>query len=775
MAGDSVQIGSNLKVNSQVSNTQASKKLAQLEKPPIITSDLTGIKKLRSENVNAFIASLAKGQDKGIANILAMSANEQMAKDFEALFGKDSALVKTANDLKANENNIDHLKSIENANKSITLRYMHHGLEELKTALKMAHDAPEVGQNFEAHQNNLKKMERRLINYSNHMPTTDEGKQMQKILTSMAGVCKQKSELIAANASLLSNLQNYGPAVHSLQQKMDAVNQQMIDLGSTSKDNSQATLAEKSESGMKMADLSIEYTKLSGEQDKFIKLNQEQENKISKLPPKLQAMADAKIATLPAPAPTISASQPMKLADPVQIEAAELTNKTYQSALDWLNTKIAHLFANGNKNAALTLIICRDKLEQTQQKEIQKSEQDKTNNVVKNVLPANTKKLGLVARIRVKFHASDAAKLGKSNKEFNPQLAKLNQTAAVASYIKGYCKLAGLSGADLPSAKSLRDDIRAGIHNTDHPVAFGREKPQEAVQNKPEVVSPVKTNPLQEKYQAKSKNFEADAISNYTKLILSQFSSSSLKAASLQDLFLARQRATNMLNDPAKKGSIDHSTNRNKIDHEIASRLQSDIAKSALFLDKDPKVLNHSRLISASEIESSLENVSDFKNIANERLVKSYSNMQDLDAAINVYFASNDGPAYGLLNDGNHWVTVLAKKNADGQVETYQVDTIGLQANTNKDLPNGCGPLQILMHAELSNRLKANPAADAIQTMKDIEVDLQGLDKQTLSNVVLQQRMVTLDEVIKKLPVPPPTQAVGFTEQIDDLANAFVI
>ena len=752
MAGETnLQVRSNSQVGMQ--NAQAPNSRGRLEKlptPPMDAKLLENVKKHRSDNLNAFHAALDRGQREGIANVLHRAVGANVAKDFEALFGKGSALVTMAQELKANADSIAHLRSKDNVEKASTLGLMHRGLEELKTALILADKAPQVSENFAGHEKNLQVMAKRLQTIAANLPASPEGVQMAQLMNKLAQVCTQKSALISANADMLSKLVNYDTAIDSTTQKMDAIDQQMHALGTQNQANPHATANEHAVVAEKMLALSEQHTGLEAQRHQLFQLQDDQEKKMTALPPKLQDMAVEKMSL-----PAMTSSQ------------SNHNAATYASAIDVLNINIASLYANGNQKAALILIVCRNKLENVLNNQSLKADNESNDLAVKNILPDGAKKLGLIARIRVKFHAKTAAKLGKENKPFQANLGKLNLQTALAAHLQGAFKLAGLKDDALPSKKSLREALRAGMGNPNRPAAFGKVVP----------VALEKANPLAASFTEKRNKFDSDASSAYAKLVIRSFKPSALTAASVKDLFLARQHASRLLLDPANAGTLDHAKHRQLIDAAMNNRLKSEQAKENLFLDKESKVLDNARLISMSEILEGLERLSSLKNPGRLQIFK---DMTSLNQLVNTFLATNDGPVYAILNGGEHWATVLASKNADGGVDTYTVDTNNLQSDQNKGLSNACGPLQILMHAELSQRLAANSGLDAISVMKDIEADLQALDKDTLRSVVLQQRMESLDRVIKNLPPPPPPPPPtydlgGYAQQIDDMADAFTL
>ena len=768
-------------VHSAVQDAPAQNTRANFEKlstPPMDAKLLDSVKKHRSDHVNAFQAALDGGQSIGIARVLKREAGPQIAKEFLNLFGKNSELTAMANDLKTNENNIAHLRSKENVEKATTLGLIHRGLEEFKSALIMADKAPQAGENFVAHEKNLLVMAKRLTTLAKNMPTSSEGAQMAKLLSQLSEVCITKSKLIAANAGILSGLVNYDKVLPALDQQIDAIDLQFEQLGAQqNKPQPETSLDQHVAVADKMLALSEQRNALVAQREGVYLLQSAQEEKIAVLPPKLQQMADAKMFV-----PSASSLQSHGNVSAGQ-DSADFKSSGYASAIDVLNIKIASLFNSGNTKAGLILIVFRDKLETAMNSEAQKAVSSGNGASVKNILPDGAKKLGLIARIRVKFHAKSATQLGKNLKPFNPNLGKLNLQTTLAAYLQGTYKFAGLKGDDLPSKKNLREELRAGLGNPNRPAAYGR-----VDANKPEVpvhdVAPaepntdnVKTNPLEAAYAEKGKKFDSDASSAYTKLMIRSFRPSALTAASVQNLFLARQHASKLMLNPAMAGAVDHTKNRQLLDAALSSRPLPEHIKQGLFADQDAKLLDHGRLITHAEILQGLEGGSSLKNVAG---MQAFADTESMDTAVNVFLASNDGPAYALMNlNQNHWATVISTINAKGAVDTYTVDTTALQAE--KELPNACGPLQILMHAELSKRLAENPALDAIQTMKDIASNLQALDKKALSSVVLQQRIEVLDKLISSAPsdVPAsapsevPTSAAGYAQQIDALAEAF--
>ena len=752
-------------VHSAVQDAPAHNSRANLEKlstPPMEAKLLDSVKKHRSDHVNAFQTALDGGQSLGIARVLKREVGPQIAKDFLNLFGKNSELTAMANDLKTNENNIAHLRSKENVEKATTLGLIHRGLEEFKSALMMADKAPQAGENFVAHEKKLLVMAKRLTTLANAMPTSSEGAQMAKLLSQLSEVCITKSKLIAANAGILSGLVNYDKVLPAIDQQIDAIDLQFEQLGAQqNKSQPETSLDQHVALADKMLALSEQRTALVAQREGLYLLQSAQEEKISALPPKLQQMADAKMFV-----PSASSLQSHGNVSASQ-DSADFKSSGYASAIDVLNIKIASLFNSGNTKAGLTLIVFRDKLETAMNSEAQKAASPGNGASVKNVLPDGAKKLGLIARIRVKFHAKSATQLGKNLKPFNPNLGKLNLQTTLAAYLQGAYKFAGLKGDDLPSKKNLREELRAGLGNPNRPAAYGR-----VDANKPEVTVDnvkTKTNPLEAAYAEKGKKFDSDASSAYEKLIRKNFISTGLTAASVQNLFLARQHASKMILNPAMAGAVDHAKNRQLLDAEHSSRPLPEHVKQGLYADKDSKLLDHGRLITHAEILLGLEGGSSLKNVAG---MQAFGDTESMETAVNVFLASNVGPVYGLMNlNQNHWATVISTINAKGAVDTYTVDTTALQEE--KELPNACGPLQILMHAELSKRLAENPVLDAIQTMKDIESNVQALDKNTLRSVVLQQRIEVLDKLISSAPTTDPTGAAGYAQQIDALAEAF--
>ena len=846
---------------------QNSSGLNKLDKPTISNKMLGIVHQHRLDNVKAFVH--ARGGNQGVkdaAGLLERVANPKIVKQYEALFGKDSSLLKMAADLNKNRANSQHLQNTENIHKAKYLNSFARPLQEFKDALKLADGAPEVGENFDAHRKDLLIKCQTLHNTAESMPDTPEGKQMKALCISLAKVCAQKSQLIEKNQKILDNLIPYDPAIDKITQKMDVLVTKMeqtskisegytdLLLNTSLSENDKIVLNNKLiSSSNHLASLSEQRNELAAQHHHLNEAQSEQEKKIVQLHPKLQEMADTKLALedphsaqqnllqkqelldefevleeleeleklqlqeslehevaashSPAVANTntnLNAEQnivqansaapnsaaptnsvPVKtVAESALLHENDLALKSYSSALDLLNVNIANLYASGKTKEALILIICREKLRASLNDQTEKAKNDNQTNAVKNVLPGGQKKLGLISRIRVKFQAKAALNLGKNYKPFNPTLTKLDAKTTLAAYLQGAFKQAGLSGADVPSKAALREALQQGISNPRNYADFGKVDPsiQQAAANansnvaqqvtNPPEEHPIQINALQEAFVDKAKQFDSKASSSYAKLMIKSKPEVFLQKALVQDLFLARQQATKLLMNDATPNKETHKSNRDLIDSAIKKRLvASELAVSNLYLDKDPFVLGNGRLISTSEILEGLERKNHLKNLADSRV---FTDMNALDAAANVYLATNNGPAYGVLNNNGHWVTVIASKNANGVVNTYSADTLNLQADGNKGLPNACGPLQILMHEELSKRLVANPGADAIQTMKDIEADLQALGKDTLRSVVLQQRLESLDQVIKNLPPPSPvTATTGYAQQIDGMAEAF--
>lgn len=858
MTGSTVNTNkSSAQVVNKSGQVKSSGGLQKLEKPTISTNMLHIVKQHRINNVKAFVH--ARGGNKGVENtasVIKGVANDKMVDQYKALFGKDSSLLKMAADLYINRDKSQYLQNTENISKAKYLNLFARPLQEFKEALSLAESAPQVGENFDEHSNQLLIKSQKLNDIANIMPDTSEGKQMKALCISMAEVCADKSKRIAENQKVLDNLIVYDAAIDAVTQKMDALDAKMKEISKISEGYTEKLLLNTSlsESDIKnlennklsaskeLVSIFEQHNQLAAQRHHLMEAQAQQEQKIAQLPPKLQEMADAKLA-LEDPfsaqqnllqkqelldeleqleklqvseslgqdiaAPKIeeqkivvennslaSASESSNGADPentmpvktvaqsAQLHANDLILKSYSSALDLLNVNIANLYASGKKKEALTLIICREKLRASLNDQTEKANKDNQSNAVRNVLPGGQKKLGLISRMRVKFQAKAALSLGKNYKPLNQNLTKLDAKTTLAAYLQGAYKQAGLSGADVPSKAELREALQQGISNPRNVPDFGKLDPsvQQAAANanvSQQVTNPpeeqkVKPNALQEAFTAKAKQFDSSASSFYTKLTLKGSKTNQfLQKASVQDLFLARQQATKLYMDNATPNKDTHKFNRDLIDSAIKKRLiASELAVGNLHLDKDPVVLGNGRLISASEILEGLERKNHLKNLAGSSQV--FADKNQLETAANVYLATNNGPAYGVLNENGHWVTIIATKNANGAVETYAADTKNLQADNNKGLPNACGPLQILMHEELTNRLVANPSADAIQTMKDIESDLQAMDEKMLKSVVLQQRMESLDNVIKNLPKEEPAKsAAAYAQSIDKMAEAF--
>ena len=877
MPGQSVNTNSNsAKSVNNSGQVQNSSGLKKLDKPTIVSKTLAVAKQHRLNHLTAF--SHAHGGIKGLKNTEAMlnrAANPKMIKQYEALFGTTSGLIKTAIELKRNLGNSQHLSNVENVRKVKFLSSFARPLNEFNEALKLADGAPQVGKNFDAYRENLAIKSENLKRIAKDMPNNAEGIQMRELCISLASVCEDKSKLIAENQKFLDSLIVYDAAIDDVTQKMDPHHKEMEEIVVKSLDHTKklasdnflsendktALETEQILSANRLVSLSEKLNELAAQHHYLLEAQREQENKIGQLHPALQKIADAKLAledplsaqlnllqeqelqdeleqlekqqvlesakqkaqasnspTVPstntnpkmeqsivqvnnaatnsaapnnvapnnvvvnsadlksqavsnsAPTNTVSANSlgipavkvPVNtVAETAQLQENDLTLKSYSSALDLLNVKIANLYASGKIKEALTLIICREKLRASLNDQAEKAKNENPTKAVKNILPGGQKKLGLISRIRVKFQAKTALKLGKDYRPLNPNITKLDAKTTLAAYLQGAFKQAGLSGADVPSKAELREALQKGINNPRNYSDFGKidaslpfnsaEEVQPAntpVVDKAAINSPAepkKDKVLLKTYTDKSDAFETMAKSSYEKITTQRYPFA-IRNRSVGTLFSAHQYATKLIvaND---LNSSKHIENRKKIEAEISRRMDADpvLSNGAMFADKG-SLFTSARLISADEIINSLKNVSRFENAGG---LQAYSQINDAQKALENHLAISNGPAYALVNDNQHWISVLAHKGADGKINYYVVDTANLQANSNNALPNDCGPLQILLQSELDLRLQQNPTADPIDTMKEIQADFDAIDKSVLRNVVLTQRKDTLQQIIK--------------------------
>jgi hypothetical protein len=752
----------------------------------------------RSEQVSAFVQSIQGGQREALQKSLSNLASPELAKEFETLFGKDASLLVTVKDLMINKDNPAHVVKENNMKNAHQVGLIARGMEDLKEAVKLAEDAPRVGQNFAGFQKKLEVTAGKLLNNAKLMPDTPEGQLMQKLATSMADVCQQKSALIATNQQRLDSLVNYDAAIDAVTQKMDALDATMHSLSAGQPPaahdlpSAQQRIQQYTEVGNQLVALQDQYTALEAERHNLMHAQDEQEQAIAQMHPALQNQAHQKLKTM-------SAAVGKTVADAAAQERHDLIAQTYSSALDLLNARIAHHYGFNEKKTALTLMIYRDNLRAAMNQHLQKTANDHNDQPVNNVVPGATKRLGLVDRVRVKFQAKAAMSASKRmDAGFPAKLTKLDAKTTMAAYLQGAFRKAGLSGADLPSKASLRGQLQSGINSPKNFDDFGKVvdgKPELAraiyeqnapksvvdtapakptiVQSEPAAIQPPKPTLLQNTLADSAKQFDDKASSVYTRLMLKASRPNVfLKNASLPELFMARQQATKLFMDPAVPNQDVHKKHRDLIDQTILSRLNgSDATVNALHIDEDKVVLGNGRLMGEREVLDGLAQASHFKNVAPAAFYK----MEDVDAALAAHLQNNVGPVYGVLNQNGHWLTVIADKTADGRVNSYVVDSKGLQDDNNKALPNGCGPLQIMMHAELSKRLQMNPNAGLVETMVDIQDELQATDKQVLYSAVLQQRMESLEQVVASTTSTAPRSAANFAAQIDEMAEAFNI
>jgi hypothetical protein len=743
----------------------------------------------RSEQVDAFIQAVGGGQGKALLQSVSRVASPALARDCQALFGAGSRVLGMVKELQAQKDNPAHLTQKENMQKANQIGLIVRGIEELKTAVKLADNAPQVGENFAAHQKNLAVAAQRLTTIAQHMPDSPEGQQMQKLATSMAQVCQQKSQHIAANQQRLDSLVHYDAAIDAVTKKMDDLDAKMHALSAAQSAKAadassvQQLVQQQSHTGNTLLALQDQYTALEKEREDLMQAQDKQEQSIAQLHPRLQTLADQKLAAALPAKPTLAASQAVAgktVAESAAAQGHDLIAQTYSSALDFLNARIAHHYGFKEETTARKLMLYRDTLRTNLNKHLENSAQVESEKSVNNVVPGANQRLGLTDRIRVKFQAKAAFRAGKILAgNFPAKLTQLDAKTTMAAYLQAAFRNAGISGSDLPSKASLRGQLQAGINHPQNFPDFGKivsnkvPLAPEAVPNQaapaPEDQSP-KLSSMQLSLTDTAKQFDSTASSVYTRLMLKASTPDAfLKKASIPELFMARQRATQLFMDPSMPNQDVHKKHQTLIDNQIQVRLnRSDATLQALHADADKTVLGNARLVGERELMSGLERVSHLHNVA----PAAYYKIKDLDADLATYLQNNPGPAYGIVNENGHWVSVVASKTTDGRVSSYIIDSQSLQADDNKALPNGCGPLQILMHSELSKRLKMDPQADPIETMVAIESELQATDKNVLYSAVLQQRMESIDQVVQ-LTQLPSISASNYAAQIDDMAQAF--
>ena len=285
--------------------------LQKLDKPTISSKMLGIVQQHRIDNLKAFVH--ARGGNKGVedtASVIRGVANNKMVDQYKALFGKDSSLLKMAADLNKNSGNSQHLQNTENIKKAKYLNFFASPLQEFKEALTLAESAPQVGENFDEYRNQLLIKSKTLENIAKNMPETPEGNQMKALCISLAKVCEEKSQLIANNQKLLDNLIVYDAAIDTVTQKMDALDAKMKEISKISEGYTEKLLLNTSlsESDIKnlennkllaskeLVSIFEQHNQLTADRHRLMEAQAQQEKKIAQLPPKLQEMADAKLA-----------------------------------------------------------------------------------------------------------------------------------------------------------------------------------------------------------------------------------------------------------------------------------------------------------------------------------------------------------------------------------------------------------------------------------------------------------------------------------------------